>query len=108
VPKEENGSAKILLVECKVKKTELSKDIEKFKDLANNPDSLYFVCLRCKKFSGGPKIGVNYEELSKKDSSNLPIEFAFAYQSETGKLDLPKNINKFRCHEFCFTEKELV
>lgn len=106
--KEEKGSQRIILVECKVRKTELAGDIDKFKDLANNSDSLYFICFRCKKFNGGPKIGVNYEEVSKMDSSDLPIEFAFAYQKNTGSLDLPTKINKFRCYEFSFSEKELI
>ena len=106
--KKEKNSPKIVLVECKVKKTELAGDIEKFKDLANNPDSLYFVCFRCKEFNGGPAIGVNYEKLSKLNFVDLPIEFAFAYQKNTGSLDLPQKINKFKCHEFSFTEKELI
>src|SRR3989344_2180180 len=95
--KKEKSTIRIVLVECKVKKSDLFGDIAKFKDLANNPDSLYFICFRCQKFVEGPEIGVDYEGLSQKDPSELPIEFAFAYQKNTGNLYLPTKINKFKC-----------
>jgi len=106
--KREANQTKILLVECKVKKPELDEDIEKFQKLANYPDSLYFICFRCQKFNGGPEVSVDYEALSQKDTLELPIEFAFAYLSGTGSLDIPKKIKSFRCHEFSFTAKELI
>ena len=106
--KKEKTTMRIIIVECKVKKFDLWIDINKFKDLANNPDSLYFICFRCQKFENGPEIGVDYDELSKKDASELPIEFAFAYLKNTGNLDLPKKINEFKCQEFSFTEQEII
>jgi hypothetical protein len=106
--KKEKENIKILLVECKVKKDDLGEDVDKFKELADNPESLYFICFRCQKFEGGPDLGVDYDDLSKRASSDLPIEFAFAYQEGTGRLELPSEINGFKCREFNFQEKELV
>jgi hypothetical protein len=106
--KKENEQVKVLLVECKIRKPDLVSDVQKFQDLANNPDSLYFVCFRCQRFKGGPEISVDYEVLSAKDSSDLPIEFAFAYQKNTGNLNLPSKINNFKCFELSFTEEELL
>jgi len=106
--KKEKDEVKILLVECKVNKTELGEDIKKFEELANNPNSLYFICFRCQKFEGGPKLGVDYDALCKKNISELPIEFAFAYRQNTGILEIPVKINHFRCTELSFSDKELL
>ncbi len=106
--KKEDDQTKILLVECKVKKTDLVEDIEKFRRLANNPDSLYFICFRCQKFEGGPEIAVDYDKLSQENALDLPIEFAFAYLSNTGNLNIPQKIRNFRCHELSFTKEELT
>ncbi|MBN1280166.1 MAG: hypothetical protein JXA00_00805 [Candidatus Thermoplasmatota archaeon] len=105
--KKEYERIKIILVECKVKKCDLKEDIEKFKNLANNPDQLYYICFRCQKFECGPELGVDYDELSTKSASELPIEFAFAYQENTGSLELPTTISGFPCQEFSFTETEI-
>jgi len=106
--RKEIRQTKILLVECKIRKPDLENDIKKFQELANNPDSLYFICFRCQKFNKGPEISVDYEALSIHDSSELPIEFAFAYQKNTGNLNLPSQINNFKCFEISLTEGELL
>ena len=105
--KKDNADIKIILVECKIKKSDLRGDLEKFEDLANNPDSLYFICFRCQKFDDGPELGVDYESLSSKNVSELPIEFAVAYMKDTGNLDIPSKIKDFKCKEFSFSKKEL-
>jgi len=103
---------KILIVECKVKKNDLSEDVEKLNKLATDPESLYFICFRCQKFEGGPELAVDYDELSKIPYTDLPIEFALAYYQEdqevNDSIDLPQEINGFKCRIFSFQDKDLV
>ncbi len=98
----------ILILECKVNRDDLASDVEKFNELTQSPESLYYICFRCQQFEGGPENSVDFNKLSKIDYKKLPIEFGFAYQSKTGSLILPKMINDFTCIEYSFDDTDLI
>jgi hypothetical protein len=105
---DERGSARMMLVECKLDESDIPDDYEKLTELASSRGSLLFALFRCQKFEGGPKIGVDYEAVSRLTTKRLPIEFAVAAMSDTTSSSQLKDLSGLRCSKYLFSRSDLL
>lgn len=104
----DEDSTKLLLVECKLNEHDLDDDVDKLTELSTNRQSLLFALFRCQRFPGGPKVAIDYDEVSKLPTDKLPIVFALAAMGETNSITKRSRINGFECFKYLIGRKDLA
>ena len=100
--------AQIMIVECKLKESDLDSDLEKLRELALSRFSLLFALYRCQKFVDGPDIGVDYETVSVLPADELPVQFGLAAMSEHGSSVSESTVEDFRCTTYLYSVGDLT
>jgi hypothetical protein len=98
----------LVIAECKLDEVELKDDYEKLKILSESRDSLLYAFFRCQLFQDGPTRGFDFEEISKLETSELPIEFYLASQGKSTLQTELKSLNGFPCYKYTWTLPDLI
>jgi len=101
-----NFGAEVMIMECKLRETDLELDVVKLQKLAQSRFALLFSLYRCQKFGGGPEVGVNFEKVSSLPTDKLPVRFGLAAMAEIDQV-LHSNIEQFSCTTYFFSEHSL-
>jgi len=108
IRRKDDGSLVLVIAECKLDENDLNDDYAKLKTLSESRDSLLFAFFRCQLFEDGPERGFDFEEISKLESSDLPLEFYLASQGKSTLQTELKSINGFPCYKYTWTLPDLI
>lgn len=97
----------IAICECKDFKENLASDYVKITEFSKSRFSILFAMFRCQEYPGGPKQGVDFEEIKLLKTSELPVVFYFAAATQKNDSKVTFDINGFKATEYLFNDANL-